>query len=841
MFAFAASLFTAALFAPDAVQAQLVINEIDYDQPGISDSAEFVEIKNTSGAAVNLAGFSIELVEGGGAEPDVYQTIALPGVSLAADDYFVVCSNAVNVANCDLDVAPDTNLIRNGAPDAIAIVQGGSIIDVVSYEGDSPAPYTEGSGVGLEDSFVLEDSGISRFPDGVDTNVNNVDFGARLVTPGAENTAAGFDCPNAGGQALEIFEIQGAGDVAACDGETVTTEGNIVIGVGSEGFYMQTPDDRADGDALTSDGIYVFTFGAPGVELGDVVDVTGDVSEFFGLTEISFADVTTVGTGAPLPTAVVFDENFPSPDPQTVPDLEKVEGMLVSAEGSSTGPSDNFGDVGMVVGLERTFREPGIEFPGLPGLPVWDGNPEVFETDPDGLGLPDLLVNAGQRIDATGPMTFAFGDYQILPNVIELGPAPDVARSVRPRGPGELTIGTLNLFRPEDDLDTRSVKIAAHITQILQGPDVVAVQECETLAVLERIAEEVTNLVPPLVYEAHLIEGNDIGGIDVGYLTRVDTIEVDTIEQFGADTIFTFDGSLLNDRPPLVMDATFTGGSEPYPFTAIVVHNRSLSGIDDPDGGLRVKTKRLEQAANLSEFMQDLQVADPNQPIVVLGDFNGYEFTDGYADVMGQLTGNLDPLGDELDSYDALDPNFFNQTFEVPADDRYSFLFAGDSESLDHILTSASMTPFVVDVAYGRGNSDASSTFLLNTEPEFLPVRASDHDGMVVYLNPAGATEIIFSATGTCPGETTLSITGGTPGGTAGIIFSDTLGSDPLGAGPCIGTPSGLSSPQLFSLVTLDGSGSFTLTRDAPLQACSALLQIVDAGAGCALSEVDGF
>ncbi len=47
--------------------------------------------------------------------------------------------------------------------------------------------------------------------------------------------------------------------------------------------------------------------------------------------------------------------------------------------------------------------------------PVWDGNPELFEINSDGLGLPDAEVFAGQAVTAQGPLSFSFGDYQVLP------------------------------------------------------------------------------------------------------------------------------------------------------------------------------------------------------------------------------------------------------------------------------------------------------------------------------------------------------------------------------------------------------------------------------------------
>jgi hypothetical protein len=183
-----------ALSQADAVPP-IVINEIDYDQPG-TDTAEFVEIKNIGNEAVSLGGVTLDLINGTGGGASIYRSIALPDVSLGAGAYFVICGDAANVPSCDLDVTPDTNLVQNGSPDAVALALDGEIIDSVSYEGDTGAPYTEGSGAGLEDSSGADALGISRFPDGADTDQNDVDFSARCITPGAANTAAASYCTN---------------------------------------------------------------------------------------------------------------------------------------------------------------------------------------------------------------------------------------------------------------------------------------------------------------------------------------------------------------------------------------------------------------------------------------------------------------------------------------------------------------------------------------------------------------------------------------------------------------------------------------------------------------------
>lgn len=178
-----------------ATAAALVINEIDYDQPS-TDTAEFVEVRNNDSVSVDLSSYSIEMINGNAGGATQYRLFALPVVNLAPGDYFVLCANNATVANCDLDVTPETDLIQNGAPDAVALLFNGSVVDTVSYEGNTGSPYTEGSGIGLEDPGTTSsvNLGISRLPDGVDTNQNNVDLSTRCITPGEANSTSNSAC-----------------------------------------------------------------------------------------------------------------------------------------------------------------------------------------------------------------------------------------------------------------------------------------------------------------------------------------------------------------------------------------------------------------------------------------------------------------------------------------------------------------------------------------------------------------------------------------------------------------------------------------------------------------------
>ncbi|MEM8740557.1 MAG: ExeM/NucH family extracellular endonuclease [Pseudomonadota bacterium] len=144
-----------------------------------------------------------------------------------------------------------------------------------------------------------------------------------------------------------ISEIQGEADQNAMDGAVVTIEA-VVVGDfqdgdaddsrNLQGFYLQEEDSDADGNARTSEGIFIFESGSfiTDVQVGDIVRVTGTVDEFFGETQIdSVQSVEIVGSTTDLPSAAeltladITDTSF-SQGGDFQPDLEAYEGMLVS-------------------------------------------------------------------------------------------------------------------------------------------------------------------------------------------------------------------------------------------------------------------------------------------------------------------------------------------------------------------------------------------------------------------------------------------------------------------------------------------------------------------------------
>jgi hypothetical protein len=222
---------------------RLVINEVDYDQPGAPDAEEFIEITNTGDTAANLAQYQLQLVNGDG---EVYETIPLDAGSLAPGGYYILCRNQALVLNCNQEYAGP---IQNDAPNAVALLNGALLVDTVSYEGNTDPPYTEGSGVGLVDDGTAVMQGIARWPDGEDTNQNNVDFSPRCVTPGLANLATNSGCESLFDPAIAVALTAVPHSVPE-PGNTVT----LTIRVDNNGLLPVSLESLTDNTAQNLNG-----------------------------------------------------------------------------------------------------------------------------------------------------------------------------------------------------------------------------------------------------------------------------------------------------------------------------------------------------------------------------------------------------------------------------------------------------------------------------------------------------------------------------------------------------------------------------------------------------------
>jgi predicted extracellular nuclease len=718
---------------------------------------EFVELINSSTSPIDIGGWTLA---------DTYSVRhTFPGGTIVPAGCGIVVfggGSPTGVFGLMMVQTASTGMLGlNNSGDTITLNDGSTDVAAHAYGGEG----------GNNQSLTLD-------PDVTGVFVQHstaTGSGGALLSPGT--TVDGSKFAGCTPSTYEIFDIQGNGTTSPLDGQVVSTADNIVTGVGPAGFVMQTPDARADLSADTSNGIYVFTGSSPTVAVGDQVDVTGQVAEFFEHTELAGSPVVSIdSSGNALPTAIALDGSTPSPaQPQDPLEFERLEGMLVTvASGVVVGPnqrfsSDPIAEVNIVATSSRSFREPGIEYPGWmspPTLPVWDGNPEIFELDPDRLGLPNQTIAAGSTFNAVGVIGFEFGDFELWPTMLNVAPAP-LPRPVRARALGEFTIGSLNLYRLFDDVDdpadgagrddvsdpayaTRRAKLAAYILDVLDAPDILGVQEAEKIEVLQDLAAEISGLDAAVNYDVYLIEGNDVGTIDVGFMVRGDWVAVDSITQLGATETLSVDGTLLHDRPPLMLEGRYIGGSIDFPLAIMVNHTRSLNGIDDADPvGSRTRQKRLEQAQSIAQKVQDYQTASPATPLVVIGDLNAFEFSDGYVDVVGQIAGDFNPADNLLSGPDLVSPDLTKQTLSIPTTERYSLIYHGSSQTLDHALSSQSADPWVRGVEYGRGNADAALD-LINDGGTAL--RSSDHDGLVLYLITDDDGDGVPEDIDNCPG-----------------------------------------------------------------------------------------
>ena len=370
------------------LNAQVLINEFDTN----TSSSEYLELFNTTVADIDLAASGYSLVFYNGSDDSEYQTTALTG-TIPANGFFVLAESAAS----DLGgYTPDQNAswtsFQNGV-DAVALVSNGTQVDAIIYGSSADT--------GLETLLGLSGTLISNGSSGSSSRVTDGQGGASYAnddwhitasrTPGSTNVVAPPTYTP-----YTIVEIQtpvsASDDASQHLDEYVETSG-VITAATSYSFYMQ------DGTADYS-GIYVYN--SPGTAVvGDNVTVTGTVSEYYGLTQISsVADVTINSTGNDLPTAIVLTTGSLS---------EGHEGMLVSISGECTAVSTNAGSDRWAFKLD-------------------DGSGDALVDDQIFSAAEDAAM-LGTAYDVVGPVNYYYNNFTVNPR--------DAADVVEATTPGE--------------------------------------------------------------------------------------------------------------------------------------------------------------------------------------------------------------------------------------------------------------------------------------------------------------------------------------------------------------------------------------------------------------------
>ncbi len=775
-----------------------VINEIDPDQAG-TDSAEFVEIYDGGLGNQSLDGLTLVLFNGNG--DTAYTRIPLDGLTTDADGFFVIGSQ--NVPNLDL-AAWTTNGLQNGAdavalylgagPDAPttdnlldAVVYGSGAVDagLLAALGQS-VQYDEAAG------GAAADQALARDVDG------SGDFVTRAPTPGATNT---IQPPT---EITLISEIQGNGgssadarvgtdDRSAYVGQTVTIRAIVTadfqdgpFGVLGDlnGFYVQEEMTDYDFDDLTSEGIFIFDGNGPGVDVmaGDLVEITGTVGEFFGETQISNVTVSVLASGQALPDAVEIE--FPTASVMLdasggyVANLEAYEGMRVTADQAMT--------VSELFNLDR-FGQYTVSADGRPSQFTQTNAPDQagFDAHQRGVAAGSLVLddgNGGQNPDQirlidgndgvlTAADSFRMGDtisgvtgvvgYSFNEFRINSGSGDYAQVNPRPASPedvgGNFRVASLNVLNYFTTLDAGGA-----VTDNGSGP-----RGANTAAELERQATKLVNAIIEMDADIlGLLEiENDFAGDGFAIQDLVGRVNaalgaevygfVDPGQEFvGGDAIanamiYRLDSVAL--RGDMAILTEFDGRNFLDPLGAGRDLNRAAiaQSFVDLDSGqtLTVTVNHLKSKGSLSGLAADEGQGDGQgnnnatrtEAALILADWLA-------SDPTGQGDANRLILGD-LNAYAMEDPltalaaaGYTDLAAQVLGDDAYSYVFDGQTGTLDYALANDALAAMVSGVTEWHVNSDEADALDYNLDfgrdPNLFdgttPARNSDHDPVVV-------------------------------------------------------------------------------------------------------------
>ncbi len=564
-----------------------------------------------------------------------------------------------------------------------------------------------------------------------------------------------------------IGRIQGRGHISPFRGQRVTATGTVTA-VDTNGFYLQ--DAAGDGDPDTSDAVFVFTRRTPAVAPGDNVRVRGMVSEYqpggastrnLTITQIIRPRLARLSRGHRLPHPVVLGAGGRTPpdriidnDGITVFDpgqdgidfYETLEGMRVTVRNAvAISPTSRFGEIFV---LPRGVSPSGLSRRGVLTLRPGDFNPERIKINDDP-GLSPMVtpdVSVGDSLgNVTGVMSYGFGNYEVRftrPFKTARGRLVPETTALAARD-GYMTLASFNVLNldPNDadgDKDVaggRFDAVAAVIARNLRYPDILALQEVQdndgsarsgvkaANVTLRLLADRIAALGPVRYrFIDHPFIGSDTSGgqpggnIRVAFLynpARVALVpgSVGTVTD-PVDQRTRPGNPFFNGRLPLV--ATFRSRVPGHgPVTVVNSHFNSKRGSaplfgevqpvaerqEDPavNGGVG---RRRRQARAIHDFAVRRLAARGGADIVALGDFNEFTF--------------VSPLR-------ILERRLSNLTRKLPPTERYSYIFEGNAQSLDHILVSPSLSPSAeVDIVH------------VNTEFAATAARASDHDPILV-------------------------------------------------------------------------------------------------------------
>lgn len=577
---------------------------------------------------------------------------------------------------------------------------------------------------------------------------------------------------------IAIHTIQGETHKSIYTNVKVSNVTGIITSVSANSFYMQAPDEDQDENPNTSEAIQVYK-PAHGLAVKDEVSVTGTVEEFgnspsLTVTQINAATITKVSSDNQLPKAtlvgtggriipnLIDTDSFSkfNPENDAIDFFESLESMLVEVKNPTiTGP---YANAVTPITFDNGANNPvktavgGIVLQGN-GLSAIDSslNPQKLYVGGSKPAGAEIKTGDAFNGNIVGVIQYAGDLYKLLPTQA----LPTIVRSTNVQkvtsivpNPDKLTIATFNVENFSADQTAKAAKIASIIVTNMKQPDIIglmevqdndgekdtentdAAQSFKTLIDAIKAKGGPTYSYTDIAPERNKDGGAPGGNIRVGFLYQADrvtlaqgtkgdyksTIKVNGIGgltqnpgRIGSDDASTFASS----RKPLVAEFMFQGKR----VVAIANHLNSKGGDGKPWGDVQPvvrssEVQRAKQAEAVNSFVKDLTTKDPEASVVVLGDFNDFQFSGTLNKIKGnELTNLVDTL---------------------PVSERYSYIYDGNSQTLDHILVDkANGTKAEIDVVHV--NADFS------TEQG----RVSDHDPLLAQLDLSAKKKSEFAMT----------------------------------------------------------------------------------------------
>ncbi|MGW0632214.1 lamin tail domain-containing protein [Streptomyces sp. NPDC002758] len=780
----AGSLIALPIAAQAAPSPDAVISEVygGGGNSGASLTNDFIELGNAGSAPFDLSGWSVQYLSGSPTANSKWQVTPLTGAVPAGGNYLVQEAKGT-AGDTALPAADATGAIPMSATSGtVALVHSTTALTCLTAA-DCVADGTVKDLVGFGTAVVREGSpatgasntaSVSRGAGLADTDDNSADFTGSTPSP-RNSTGGGSGDPSPTPTpsptdttpgSVRIHDIQGSTRISPQSGKTVTNVPGVVTGVrssGSKGYWIQDPE--TDGNAATSEGIFVYTGSAtPVVKIGDSVLVSGKVSEYYpggqssgtqSVTELTGPKAIVLSSGNALPAAEVIDSaTLPDayapqaqggsieslelkPDAYALDWLESREGMLV-----------RIGD-SRVVGATNQYDETWIttkpeQNPTPRGGTVVTGydNPNSGRLLVTSLTGDKLQADVGDTLSGTttGPVDYAdFGGYNIqataLGTIVPGGLTPDVAEHGKSN---ELSVATYNVENLDPtDPQSKFDRLAQGVVTNLASPDIVSLEEIQdnngakddgTVAADATITQFVDAIKAAggPAYDWRSIDPvNDSDGGEPGGNIRTVFLfnpqRVSFVDRSGGDSttgveavsdgekgvrlsvspgrIDPTSDAWHSSRKPLVGEFTFRGEQ-----VFVVGNHFNSKGGDQPVHGafqpptLSSETQRTAQAEEVHAFVSDLLAKDAKAKVVVLGDLNDYQYSNPLAKLTagGILTDLINTL---------------------PVNERYSYVYDGNSQTLDHILVSPAVKKPDYEVVH------------INSE---FHDQTSDHDPQVV-------------------------------------------------------------------------------------------------------------